>query len=92
VYVFIPMEIEYSPLTKFQIEPTLDDKFWQEKVIRSIKDCSSVKELREMAILLTTIATQRQGIIRGLVQDMFCFNNVVIEDERLSNPELLKKE
>ena len=92
MYVFIPMEIEYSPLTKFQIEPTLDDKFWQEKVIRSIKDCNSVNELREMAILLTTIATQRQGIIRGLVQDMFLFNNVAIEDERLSNPELPKKE
>ena len=92
MYVFIPMEIKYFPLTKFQIEPTLDDKFWQEKVIRSIKDCNSINELREMAILLTTIATQRQGIIRGLVQDMFIFNNVAIEDERLSNPELPKKE
>lgn len=86
------MEIEYASLAKFQIEPTLDDKFWQEKVTRSIKDCSSVYELREMAILLTTIATQRQGIIRGLVQDMFIFNNVAIEDERLNNPELSKKE
>lgn len=86
------MEIEYVPLTKFQIEPTLDDKFWQEKLIRSINDCTSIYELREMAILLTTIATQRQGIIRGLVQDMFIFNNVAVEDERLSNPELPKKE
>ena len=86
------MKIEYTSLTKFQIEPTLDDKFWQEKLIRSIKECNSVSELREMAILLTTIATQRQGIIRGLVQDMFIFNNVAIEDERLSNPELSKKE
>ena len=92
MYVFIPMEIEYTPLTKFQIEPTLDDKFWQEKVIRSIKDCSSINELREMAILLTTIATQRQGIIRGLIQDMFIFNNVAVEDERISNPKLPKKE
>ena len=92
MYVFIPMKIEYSPLTKFQIEPTLDDKFWQEKVIRSIKDCNSINELREMAILLTTIATQRQGIIRGLIQDMFIFNNVAIEDERISNPKLPKKE
>jgi hypothetical protein len=89
----VPMEkIKYVSLSEFQIEPTLDDKFWQEKVIRSIKDCSSVNELREMAILLTTIATQRQGIIRGLVQDMFIFNNVAIEDERLSNPEPPKKE
>jgi hypothetical protein len=86
------MEIKYVSLTQFQIEPTLDDKFWQEKLIRSIKDCTSVSELREMAILLTTIATQRQGIIRGLVQDMFIFNNVAVEDEQLSNPELPKKE
>jgi hypothetical protein len=86
------MEIEYVPLTKFQIEPTLDDKFWQEKLNRSIKDCNSVSQLQEIATLLAAIATQRQGVIRGLVQDMCIFNNVVIEDERLNNPELPKKE
>ena len=86
------MEIKYVPLTKFQIEPTLDDRFWQEKINRSIKECNSVSQLQEMATLLATIATQRQGIIRGLVQDMFIFNNVAVEDERLGNPELPKKE
>jgi hypothetical protein len=80
------MEIKYVPLTKFQIEPTLDDKFWQEKVIRSIKDCTSVSELREMAILLTTIATQRQGVIRGLVQDMFIFREITIDQDDIANP------
>jgi hypothetical protein len=86
------MEIEYVPLTKFQIEPTLDDKFWQEKLNRSIKDCNSVSQLQEIATLLAAIATQRQGVIRGLVQDMFILNNVAIEDEQLNNPELPKKE
>jgi hypothetical protein len=86
------METEYVPLNKFEIEPTLNDKFWQEKTIRSIKECNSINELREIAILLTTIATQRQGVIRGLVQDMFMFNNVEIKDEQLNNPELPKKE
>jgi hypothetical protein len=80
------MEIKYVPLTKFQIEPTLDDKFWQEKVNRSIKECTSVSQLQEMATLLTSIATQRQGIIRGLVQDMFIFREIAIDQDDIANP------
>jgi hypothetical protein len=72
-------EIKYVPLTQFQIEPTLDDKFWLEKVKRSIQDCDSVSTLKEMATLLAQIATNRQGVIRGLIQDMFIFNNVSVE-------------
>ena len=34
--------------------------FWQEKMTRQINDCSSIAELREMAVLLTKIATTRQ--------------------------------
>ena len=79
-------EIKYVPLTKFQIEPSLDDKFWEEKVKRSIQDCNSVSALKEMATLLARIATQRQGVIRGLVQDMFIFNGVAINQEDISNP------
>jgi len=81
-------EIKYVPLTKFQIEPTLDDKFWLEKIKRSIEECNSVGALKEMATLLAQIATQRQGVIRGLVQDMFIFNNVSIDGDDLANPEV----
>ena len=81
-------EIKYVPLTKFQIEPTLDDKFWFEKIKRSIEECNSVSTLKEMATLLAQIATQRQGVIRGLVQDMFIFNNVAINQDDLANPQL----
>ena len=84
-------EIKYLPLTKFQIEPTLDDKFWLEKIKRSIEDCNSVSALKEMATLLAQIATQRQGIIRGLVQDMFIFNNISIDGDDLANPEVKPK-
>ena len=80
-------EIKYVPLTKFQIEPTLDDKFWFEKIKRSIQECDSVSTLKEMATLLAQIATQRQGVIRGLVQDMFIFNNIAVEDN-LDNPQI----
>ena len=49
----LPMEeIKYVSLSKFQIEPTLDDKFWEEKVKRSIQECNSVSALKEMATLL----------------------------------------
>lgn len=79
-------EIKYVPLSQFQIEPTLDDKFWLEKVKRSIQDCDSVGALKEMATLLAKIATQRQGVIRGLVQDMFIFQNVSINQDDIANP------
>ena len=81
-------EIKYVPLTKFQIEPSLDDLFWEEKIKRSIEECNSVPTLREMAKLLARIATQRQGCIRGLVQDLFIFNKVAIEQDDLTNPEI----
>jgi hypothetical protein len=81
-------EIKYVPLTEFQIEPTLDDKFWEEKIKRSIQDCDSVSTLKEMATLLARIATQRQGVIRGLVQDLFIFNNKSVDQNDLANPEV----
>jgi len=81
------MEIKYAPLNQFQIEPTLDDKFWLEKIKRSIEECNSVSALKEMATLLAQIATNRQGVIRGLVQDMFIFNNVAIEQDDIANPQ-----
>jgi hypothetical protein len=81
-------EIKYVPLTQFQIEPSLDDKFWLEKIKRSIQDCDSVSTLKEMATLLAQIATQRQGVIRGLVQDIFIFNNVAVDQEDLANPQI----
>jgi hypothetical protein len=82
------MEIKYVPLSKFQIEPSVEDKFWEEKIKRSIEECNSVSALKEMATLLARIATQRQGVIRGLVQDIFIFNNVAIEQDDLQNPNI----
>ena len=78
----------YIPLNAFDIEPSLDDKFWKEKVKRSIQDSTSVKELREIATLLVTIATQRQGVIKGLVKDMHVFNKVVVDPADITNPEI----
>ena len=61
-------EVQYVPLVKFEIEPSLSDKFWNEKVKRSIQECDSVSTLKEMATLLAQIATQRQGVICGLMK------------------------
>ena len=52
-----------------QFEMSPEDSFWQEKMIRSINDCNSMSELKEMATLLTKIATMRQVAIKGLVKD-----------------------
>lgn len=82
------MEIKYVPLSKFQIEPSMEDKFWEEKIKRSIEECNSVSTLKEMATLLARIATQRQGVIRGLVQDLFIFNNVAVEQGDITNPDI----
>ena len=51
----------------FEMSP--EDMFWQEKTIRSIKECDSISELKEMATLLVKIATMRQVAIKGLVSD-----------------------
>ena len=85
-------EIKYVPLSQFQIEPSLDDKFWEEKLKRTIQECDSVSTLKEIATLLARIATQRQGVIRGLVQDMFIFNNVAVDQDDLANPQVKSQE
>jgi hypothetical protein len=85
-------EIKYVPLTKFQIEPSLSDKFWHETVKRTIDECNSVSTLKEIATMLSQIATTRQGVIRGLVQDMFIFNNVSVNEDDIANPPIKSKE
>ena len=78
----------YIPLHKFDIEPSIDDLFWEEKIKRSIQECNSVSALKEMATLLARIATQRQAVIKGLVKDIHIFNNVLIDADEIANPEI----
>jgi hypothetical protein len=42
--------------------------------------------------MLAQIATTRQGVIRGLVQDMFIFNNVSVNEDDIANPPIKSKE
>ena len=49
-------------MLQFEMGP--EEAFWQEKMIRSINECSSMSELKEMATLLTKIATMRQVAIK----------------------------
>ena len=46
-----------------------EDMFWQEKMLRHIKECESKEELQKMAELLVKIAVNRQIAIKGLVKD-----------------------
>ena len=81
-------EVQYVPLTKFEIEPSLSDKFWNEKVKRSIQECDSVSTLKEMATLLAQIATQRQGVIRALIKDLFVMKGITVDPNDLTNPQV----
>ena len=80
------MEETYIPLHKFEIDPSMDDLFWEEKIKRTIQECNSVSTLKEMATLLARIATQRQGVIRGLIKDIHVFNSISVDLNDLSNP------
>ena len=52
-----------------QFEMSPEEAFWQERTIRSIKESTSLEEVKEIAVLLTKIATTRQIAIKGLVKD-----------------------
>jgi len=52
-----------------KFESSVEDLFWQEKMFRTINECTSLSELKEIAVLLTKIATTRQIAIKGLVND-----------------------
>jgi hypothetical protein len=54
-------------MLKFEISP--EDMFWQEKMLRHIKECESKEELKKIAELLVKLATTRQTAIKGLVKD-----------------------
>jgi hypothetical protein len=50
------------------MDPTINDLFWKEKTQRMINECNSVSQLQEIASLLLVVATQRQGVICGLMK------------------------
>ena len=52
-----------------KFEMSTEEMFWQEKMLRQIESCESIKELKEIASLLTKVATQRQVAIKALVKD-----------------------
>lgn len=76
------------PLAQFELEPSIDDLFWKEKMLRFINECDSVSTLKETASLLTKLATTRQAVIRGLVKDIKLFNHVTVDPNDLTNPQV----
>ena len=62
------MEKSTGVFDGMDLKPTINDLFWKEKTQRMINECNSVSQLREIAILLLTVATQRQGVICGLMK------------------------
>jgi len=62
------MEESSGVFDGMDMDPTINDLFWKEKTQRMINECNSVSQLKEIAILLLTVATQRQGVICGLMK------------------------
>jgi stage III sporulation protein SpoIIIAA len=62
------MEKSNGVFDGMDMDPTINDLFWKEKTQRMINECNSVSQLREIASLLLTVATQRQGVICGLMK------------------------
>jgi hypothetical protein len=62
------MEESSGVFDGMDMEPTINDLFWKEKTQRMINECNSVTQLREIASLLLQVATQRQGVICGLMK------------------------
>jgi hypothetical protein len=52
-----------------KFESSTEYLFWKEKMFRTINECTSLSELKEISVLLTKIATTRQIAIKGLVND-----------------------
>jgi len=57
---------------------TIEDSFFAAKLKQTIEKTDSKQELREIASKLVELATQRQGVIRGL-----CMKLVKLETEAL---------
>jgi hypothetical protein len=82
-------ELVVVPLQNFDITPTVNDLFWKEKNKRLIEECGSVTQLREIACLLLDIATQRQGVIKGLMKEIM-LQGIKIDEREVLNPSLEK--
>ena len=54
--------------SELKFEAATKDLFWEEKIKRSIEAMETTSELKELAILLARIATQRAGVINGLTK------------------------
>jgi hypothetical protein len=62
------MEESSGVFDGMDMDPTINDLFWKEKTQRMINECGSVSQLQEIASLLLVVATQRQGVICGLMK------------------------
>tara|TARA_R100001224_G_scaffold59825_2_gene35524 strand:- start:6490 stop:6726 length:237 start_codon:yes stop_codon:yes gene_type:complete len=65
-----------------KLEPSTEDLFWEAKMKTYIEKCDK-DELKEVATLLIRIATQRQGVIRGLIKDNMNLHSKIIESFHL---------
>jgi hypothetical protein len=78
-----------------KLETSAEDSFWQEKMIRHINESTSLDELKEIATLLTKLATTRQTAVKWLVHEnmdlMTKGLNDCIDEPKELEPEWMSK-
>jgi hypothetical protein len=60
--------LKIIPLSDLELEPTLEDKFWEARVWKELEAINDPKVLKEAIQALLSLCTKRQGVIKGLVK------------------------
>jgi hypothetical protein len=74
--------MEKEPVQKIEYrdyEVPVEDKFLFERLKRTIINTESPDQLKEIALYLADLATQRNAVIKGLIKDLISPNNIVLK-------------
>ena len=73
------MEDKSSKLEYLEYKIPLEDQFVFEKFKRSISNCEDKKALKQAAIYLAQLATQRNVIIKGLISELISPDKIILK-------------
>lgn len=73
------MENKSSKFEYLEYKVPLEDQFVFEKFRRGIQHCEDKEQLRHVATYLAQLATQRNVIIKGLINELVSPDKVVIK-------------
>lgn len=60
--------IKIIPLSALELEPGLEEQFWEARVWKELEAIDDPAVLKEAIRALLSLCTKRQGVIKGLVK------------------------